>query len=270
MDFHCFDGENARSWVRRCIRCFQLIPIPDDQKVPIASVYMQGKAELWYQGYTKKKVFQSWDELVVNVLDRFEDLDNERVMTEFNKLHHETTVNACLEKLEELRDQMLLFNKNLDEEFFMTKLNSGLKEEIKSFVSTHNPTSFNQAVILARKQENAMNAILRKAQQPNRHVQSKPPYKPTSKNLPSKPIPQTKRCKFRKIYMLMSDEEVRDFDRAEQEEGSEGKEETEEVTISIHAMKGNVSYKTLRINGLVGDKETLILIDYGSTHCFLD
>ncbi|KAL0439602.1 UNVERIFIED_CONTAM: Retrovirus-related Pol polyprotein from transposon.6 [Sesamum latifolium] len=244
MEFPCFDGENARSWVRRCIRYFQLIPIPDDQKVPIASVYMQGKAELWYQGYIEKKEFQSWDELVVNVLE------------------------------------------------------SGLKEEIKSFVSTHNPTLFNQAIILARKQENAVNAVLRKAQQPNRHVQSKPPYNPPSKNLPSKAIPQTRRylteaevkekqeknlcyrcdepyvpghrCKFRQVYMLMSDEEVRDFDRAEQEEGSEGKEENEEVTVSIHAMKGNVSCKTLRINGLVGDKEILILIDCGSTYCFLD
>ncbi|KAL2228382.1 UNVERIFIED_CONTAM: hypothetical protein Sindi_1817900 [Sesamum indicum] len=117
----------------------------------MASIYMQGKAELWYQGYVQRKEFHTQDELVVSVLERFEDLDSERVMTEFNKLHHETTVNAYLERFEELKDQMLIFNKNLQEDFFVMKFISGLKEEVKSFVSTCGPTSLNQAVILARK-----------------------------------------------------------------------------------------------------------------------
>ncbi|KAL0290655.1 UNVERIFIED_CONTAM: hypothetical protein Scaly_2662700 [Sesamum calycinum] len=82
MEFPYFDGENSRGWVRRCVRYFQLIPIPDDQKVPMASVYMQGKVELWYQGYIERKEFQPWDELVFSVLERFENLDSERVMTE--------------------------------------------------------------------------------------------------------------------------------------------------------------------------------------------
>ncbi|KAL0395010.1 UNVERIFIED_CONTAM: hypothetical protein Slati_4467200 [Sesamum latifolium] len=96
----------------------------------MASIYMQGNAKLWYQGYTEKKEFLSWDDIVVNVLERFEDLDSERVMTEFNKLHHETTVNAYLERFAELKDQMLIFNKNQEVEFFMMKFISGLKEEV--------------------------------------------------------------------------------------------------------------------------------------------
>ncbi|KAL0399924.1 UNVERIFIED_CONTAM: hypothetical protein Sradi_2335700 [Sesamum radiatum] len=35
-------------------------------------------------------------------------------------------------------------------------------------------------------------------------------------------------------------------------------------------MKGGVYCKTLKVNGLVGNKEILILINCGSTHCFLD
>ncbi|KAL0444803.1 UNVERIFIED_CONTAM: hypothetical protein Slati_2203000 [Sesamum latifolium] len=114
------------------------------------------------------------DELVINVLGRFEDLDSERVMTDFNKLHHETTVSAYLERFEELKDQMLIFNKNLEEEFFMLKFINGLKLEVKSFVSTCNPTSLNQVVILARKQEHTVSAILRKALQPSKNTQTKP------------------------------------------------------------------------------------------------
>ncbi|KAK4389037.1 hypothetical protein Sango_2240700 [Sesamum angolense] len=94
MEFPYIDGEHARSLVRRCARYFQLIPISDDQKVPMDSMYMQGRAELWYQWYTEKREFQSWEELMISVLERFEDLDSEKVMTEFNKLHHESTVNV--------------------------------------------------------------------------------------------------------------------------------------------------------------------------------
>ncbi|KAL0398579.1 UNVERIFIED_CONTAM: Retrovirus-related Pol polyprotein from transposon.6 [Sesamum radiatum] len=219
-------------------------------------------------------------------------------MTEFNKLHHETTVGAYLEKFEELKDQMLIFNKNLEEEFFTLKFISGLKDEVKSFVSTCYPTSLNQAVVLARKQEHTVNAILRKAHQPNRNTQPKPPYKPPNKSPPPRTNPQTRRflteaevkakkeknlcyrcdepyvpghrCKYRQFYMLLSDEEAIEYNKAGQDEYSVGEEDARDVTVSLHAMKGDINCKTLRMNGLVGDKEILILIDCGSTHCFVD
>ncbi|KAK4391490.1 hypothetical protein Sango_1926800 [Sesamum angolense] len=78
----------------------------------------------------------------------FGDLHYEKVVTEFNKLHQETTVNAYLEKFEELEAQMLIFNKHLGEEFFMMKFISGLKEVIKCHVATMKAT--NQAIMLAR------------------------------------------------------------------------------------------------------------------------
>lgn len=68
---------------------------------------MQGRAELWYQGQVEKRV-PSWTELTVAVLERFEDLDYERVVSEFNMLRQETTVNAYFEKFEELKAHMLI------------------------------------------------------------------------------------------------------------------------------------------------------------------
>ncbi|KAK4391381.1 Transposon Ty3-G Gag-Pol polyprotein [Sesamum angolense] len=50
-----------------------------------------------------------------------------------------------------------------------------------------------------------------------------------------------------------------------EEEGNES-----DVIVSLYAMKGSISNKTLKINGLVADKEILILIDCGSTHCFIN
>ncbi|KAL0350240.1 UNVERIFIED_CONTAM: hypothetical protein Sradi_4173200 [Sesamum radiatum] len=96
MEFPLYNGEEAKIWIRRCNRYFQIISIPEEQKVPLASVYMQGRAELWYQGHVEKKGVPSWSELTIIVLERFEDLDHERVVSEFNILHQDTTVNAYL------------------------------------------------------------------------------------------------------------------------------------------------------------------------------
>ncbi|KAL2226830.1 UNVERIFIED_CONTAM: hypothetical protein Sindi_2041700 [Sesamum indicum] len=169
------EGAITFSWVRKCTRYFQMIHIPEDQKVCMVSIYLQGKAELWYQGYTEKREIPYWDELVKSILERFEDLDYERVMTAFNRLQQETTVNTYLERFEELKDQMLVFTKNMEEEFLMMKFISGLKDEIKSLVTPCEPTSLNRAIVLARRQECAMSAILKKAQSINRNSHPKPP-----------------------------------------------------------------------------------------------
>ncbi|KAL2244358.1 UNVERIFIED_CONTAM: hypothetical protein Sindi_0553800 [Sesamum indicum] len=93
-----------------------MIPIPEDLKVPLASIYIEGRVELWYQRHVEKRGVLSWTELTLAVLERFEDLDYERVVSEFNMLHQETVVNAYLEKFEELEAHMLIFNKNLDDD----------------------------------------------------------------------------------------------------------------------------------------------------------
>ncbi|KAL0350214.1 UNVERIFIED_CONTAM: hypothetical protein Sradi_4170600 [Sesamum radiatum] len=73
MEFPLFNGEDARAWIRRCTKYFQMIPIPEDQKVPLASIHMEGRAELWYQGHVEKRGEPPWSELIVAVLERFAD-----------------------------------------------------------------------------------------------------------------------------------------------------------------------------------------------------
>ncbi|KAL2232880.1 UNVERIFIED_CONTAM: hypothetical protein Sindi_1468000 [Sesamum indicum] len=102
-----------------------MIPIPEDQKVSLAAILMEGMIEFWYQGHVEKRGVPSWIELTLAVLERFEDLDYERAVSEFNMLHQETTVNAYLERFEELVAHILIFHKNLNEDFFMMKFISG-------------------------------------------------------------------------------------------------------------------------------------------------
>ncbi|KAK4399250.1 hypothetical protein Sango_1400500 [Sesamum angolense] len=170
-----------------------------------------------------------------------------------------------------LEAHVLIFNKNLDEAFFMMKFISGLKEEIKGYVATMKPTTLDQAIVLARKQENMVNAIVRKTNQHQKTNQGKPIFKPPNKGPPYKPSfkpsfryreenPQPKR--------FLTEAEAKTYE--EGEEQIEDSPEDEDATVSFHAMGGNNSNKTLRINGKVNGKDIHILIDSGSTHCFID
>lgn len=89
----------------------------------------------------------SWQEFVLAVFERFEDIDCDKVMGELNKLHQESTVNHYLERFEELKSYMLIFNKDLTEEFFTKSFVSGLREDIKGIVVTMKPANLNQAIV---------------------------------------------------------------------------------------------------------------------------
>lgn len=179
VEFPHFDGDNPRAWIRKCNRYFQVIStIGEDQKVPLASVHLEGRAELWYQGYIEGREAPSWQEFVLAVFERFEDLDFEKVMGEFNRLQQENSVNNYLEKFEELKSYMLIFNKDLNEEFFTMKFINGLREDIKGAVTTMRPTNLNQAITLAKKQEATVDAIVKRATHLHKlYHPTKPPYR---------------------------------------------------------------------------------------------
>ncbi|KAG8371357.1 hypothetical protein BUALT_Bualt13G0079300 [Buddleja alternifolia] len=162
--FPHFDGENPRSWILRSNRYFQVITtIPKEQKVTSASVYLEGKAELWFQGCMEGKELPSWQQFTIAVLECFDDNDPDLIVGNFNKLHQTCSVADYLERFEEMKSHMLIFNKDLPEEFFSANFLSGLKEEIRGVVMALKPNDFHQAVSLAKRQESTVNAIIKRA-----------------------------------------------------------------------------------------------------------
>jgi len=47
-----FDGTNPTGWVKKCSKYFNLCKTPGQQKVELSSLYMVGRAETWYNGYS--------------------------------------------------------------------------------------------------------------------------------------------------------------------------------------------------------------------------
>lgn len=54
VEFPKFDGTELRSWLYRCNQFFQIDEIPDDQKVRLAAIHLEGKALLWHQTYMQR------------------------------------------------------------------------------------------------------------------------------------------------------------------------------------------------------------------------
>ena len=51
VEFPKFNGANARTLVKKCVKYFSLCKIPEDQKVDLASLHMLDKTEVWVSNY---------------------------------------------------------------------------------------------------------------------------------------------------------------------------------------------------------------------------
>ncbi|PIN13770.1 DNA-directed DNA polymerase [Handroanthus impetiginosus] len=319
VEFSFFDGTDARGWVRKSNWYFQVVStFLEEQKVPLASVHFQGKAEVWFQNFMERRNLPLWEELVIAVMERFDDMVPELIYGKFNKLQQEGSVAEYYDKVDDLRVQMLMFDKDLKESYFTRCFVSGLKKEIKGYVMAAKPQNFQQAVSLAKNFETSIDALMNKLSLPNKPVPvktvSKPTYTPnqitttnhrTLTTLVKLPFPKTAhktetntpvrrllaatkmkarrernlcyncdetyapghRCKQRQLFMMMTKEEEEDIGYDD-----ECIEEVllDDSKISLNAMNGHVSSESIRLKGVVEGKELNILIDSGSTHCFID
>ncbi|KAF7124493.1 hypothetical protein RHSIM_Rhsim12G0205800 [Rhododendron simsii] len=72
------------------------------------------------------------------------------------------------------------------------------------------------------------------------------------------------------MYALDGEQEDQELEQLQDEGEEEPQEQNEELQISINALTGSTSYRTMRIQGNVKKKLIIILIDSGSTHNFLN
>ncbi|KAL0309707.1 UNVERIFIED_CONTAM: Transposon Ty3-G Gag-Pol polyprotein [Sesamum radiatum] len=76
------------------------------------------------------------------------------------------------------------------------------------------------------------------------------------------------KCKQQLMYCILTEDEAALARDSEDEQGNV--DEDEDMAISLNAISGSTDYNTFRVKGHAYDKEVQILIDGGSTHCFID
>nr|XP_027108798.1 uncharacterized protein LOC113728610 [Coffea arabica] len=173
IDLPLFSGENPREWIRKCNKYCVNYQIPEEQKVEVIEMYLEGKADRWFQGVKVEKPEITWPMFEELLCRRFDNRTGKDVVEEFNKLHQTGKVEEYQEKFEELKTLMAVKNPHLSEEYFVSSFISGLKDEIKTMIRMLRPTSLFETFELAILQENAL------------HLQSRSPkenVKPNSEN----------------------------------------------------------------------------------------
>jgi len=72
MDLTTFRGDNPRGWLRRCKKFFRLNLTPFQQWVELASLYLEGKTEIWFEGYVcGVEDNLDWEEFLGAIYSRF-------------------------------------------------------------------------------------------------------------------------------------------------------------------------------------------------------
>jgi len=190
LEFPPFDGSNPRSWVKKCSKYFSLCKTPPGQKVELASLYLSGKAEMWFNGYVLNRPHLIWEEFVMDVCARFRDELGSQVVEDFNKLTQTGTIDQYLEKFEDLKALMLLKNPSLPMDYFVDSFVGGLSPQLKSFTKAFKPQTLAAAVDYARLQEATIQA-LRFPDRPRVNSGYKPPSQKGLLPTPGQTFPKT-------------------------------------------------------------------------------
>lgn len=291
IDFLKFFGDDPTGWIYKCERFFEYNSIDNGNKVKLAILHLEDRALQWYQWFEKTHCIVNWGTFKQGILARFGPDEYEDAVGALTKLRQHSTVKEYQEQFEILANKTL----NLPKSFFTSCFVSGLKEEIRANVLMFRPTTTTQAISLAKLQEYSIAAITKKAKQgvqmgetnsSNKFKTSSYPN-PVRRELP-KELEERKakglcftcnekytrghQCKKRQLYALDGEEkdQVQEQLQENEEEDPEIQEPNGELQISINALTGSVSYRTMRIQGNVKKKLIIILIDSGSTHNFLN
>lgn len=170
FDFPKFRGENPRSWIRKCNKLFSHHVVPENQKLYLATLSLEGEAESWYSGFVHEGQDLSWDSFIEEIIARFSPETHVNPIGELKKLQQTGTVDEYRKQFEELKDWALARNPTLNEEFFMDCFLGGLREEIQLGIQELKAASLKELIRLARVEEAKLEAWLKRSRLVNKGV----------------------------------------------------------------------------------------------------
>lgn len=103
------------------------------------SIYINGKAEAWFDAYTSVRRNVDWGNFCLDLSVRFRDDECRNVVEEFNKLTQVGTLEDYLDKFEDLMSLMIQKNPEIPDSYFLDSFIGGLKPTIKYFVRSFDP-----------------------------------------------------------------------------------------------------------------------------------
>ena len=303
VGFPIFSGEDLTGWILRCDHFFAVDLTPEDAKVRLAIINLEGRALQWFHNWAKYQEVPTatpWPLFLQALEGRFGDHLLGDPMSELLALKQTGSFAEYHDRFE-----LLLGRVSISEAYAISHFVNGLRPYVQKTVRLFMPQTLVHAYALARLQD--LSAPVKEgfpsgpkrfnSQGSGSDSRSSPSLLPT----PTTPVfkskrvltpeevadrrarnicfgcdekfDRTHRCARKYLYVMEVDDGFREEEPpAEEAEGCDETEEEDSPLISINAISGSTSrgFQTMRIAGRVGKRTIHILIDFGSTHNFLD
>ncbi|CAN6297623.1 unnamed protein product [Urochloa humidicola] len=309
LDFPIFTGEHPRLWKEQCEKYFTTFRVPVELWAPYATINFHDNAAQWLLSYEAQHSVDSWPELCAAVEQKFGPDLYQNYMRDLLAVKQTADVLEYATRFEQAKHRVLVHNKNLDEVFLVQKFLGGLKFSISNAIVLHKPRTIDAALSLALMQEDVLESI-RKFNSRGTKDFSKFTSKPTPPTpqlgstapLEFKPAAEIRPKWDNKLSALQAQrraqglcmkcgekwnkqhrcpkqiplhvlEEFLDAISIE-EDNVDGEltdcSDEELLSLSLAATEGIQGRKSMRLQGLLQHQEILILVDYGSTHTFIN
>ncbi|KAK9068701.1 hypothetical protein SSX86_012816 [Deinandra increscens subsp. villosa] len=289
IDFPSFSDGDPRGWVLKAEKYFRYYNIPEDEKVDVAAMHLEGDALDFYSWVAADQAIEFWDELVRALQKNFGPAEFQNPDEHLCSIKQTGTVQEYRQEFAKRSSRVT----NWPEHCLLGVFLNGLKDDLKSDVRIHKPRTVYKAMSIALEFESkishtksgkiinvsssvktestsaASNTIiptaaaskptetrLSDAEKQGRYLRGEC-YRCGDKYSPGH------RCKTGTFKLL----EI--ADEGEETAGNEPDCTDEQAKISLHALFGQSSTTTMKLQGILGTTEVLILIDSGSTHNFI-
>ncbi|KAF5447056.1 hypothetical protein F2P56_032635 [Juglans regia] len=308
VEFPRFFGGNPVAWVYKANQYFLYHQVPPGQRIFFASFYMEEEALVWFQNSSEAGLFRSWDEFTQALQVRFGLSVYDDPMEALTRLKQVSTVAAYKTEFElisnrlkriseknklscfisglkdEVRFTVKMFNpKNLNDAFGLAKIQ---EQNIWSTRKVWKNTSYDSGTSIQK----PIHAPSILGTPPRGQAVSKMPFQRISENemqerrkkglcyFCEEKYYQGHKCAKPRVYVLEG-MDLSQMESCESEEETEQSEENDSqqmkgvagvAAISIQALVGTPSPKTMRVLGHIKKRRLTILIDSGSTYNFVD
>ena len=298
MEFPKFEGGDPRGWILKAEKYFRYYQTPDESKVEIASMYLEGDALDLFAWISAENNHLYWEELVKILHENYGPAEFQNPDEHLCNIKQTGTVQ---EYRQEFAKRVARVH-DWPDHCLLGVFLSGLKEELKVDVRIHKPRNVFKAVSLAlefeEKSRPVSNPRISNSFNENKtssySTSSRDPDKLSATSQNTSSSTQSKnweserqnrrdkglcfRCneKFapghrcrQPTFSLLEISNDNEQLLADENEHEEGINQQDMAEISFHAILGKTSGTTMKVEGTLEGRKVLILIDSGSTHNFI-